>query len=396
MGAQRLASRPVSGGSGGWKDVSSAELTALKQRQQDDLKAMLAHYDFDEIHYSTAFEVEEDSLKTMTLYYFHPDHLGTSTLLTDNLGNPYQFFLNLPFGETMAEQKATDTYTNPYLFNGKELDEETGLYYYGARYYNPRYSLWLGVDAMVEKYAGITPYNYCLNMPTRIIDPDGNDWFENELTGAIYYNNNLGKKDIGKGALAGEGWKHLGNNEMFSNGQPYSQSCDVSLVSKNGGSISFDKSSKTYNMELSLNGDKGEKFMNQQGYEKLPTQYVEYSLTKKDKYPMGPNRFIEITTGNATQINEKYGYFEKGSVGYSKSMFAMIGEFNLILGTERIDRKAVTYFSDSWAKGFDFFYNITAGITGSHNYVNKTVHESWSAYPESNPLINKFRNNRTQ
>jgi len=55
----------------------------------------------------------------------------------------------------MAEQKATGTFTNPYLFNGKELDEETGLYYYGARYYNPRYSLWLGVDSMV----GISP-NY--------------------------------------------------------------------------------------------------------------------------------------------------------------------------------------------------------------------------------------------
>lgn len=93
MGSQRLASRPVSGGSGGWKEVSSAELTALKQRQQDDLKAMLKHYEFDEIHYSTASDLEEDSVKTTNLYYFHPDHLGSSTLLTDNLGNPYQFFL---------------------------------------------------------------------------------------------------------------------------------------------------------------------------------------------------------------------------------------------------------------------------------------------------------------
>jgi hypothetical protein len=124
MGSQRLASRLISGAWGGWKAESTPALDSLKQRQQDDLKAMLAHYDFNEIHYSTASEVEEDSLKTMTLYYFHPDHLGSSTLITDNLGNPYQFFLNLPFGETMAEQKATGTFTNPYLFNGKELDEE--------------------------------------------------------------------------------------------------------------------------------------------------------------------------------------------------------------------------------------------------------------------------------
>ena len=72
MGSQRLANRPVSGGSGGWKEVSSAELTALKQRQQDDLKAMLAHYDFNEIHFSPASDVEEDSVKTTNLYYFHP------------------------------------------------------------------------------------------------------------------------------------------------------------------------------------------------------------------------------------------------------------------------------------------------------------------------------------
>ena len=59
----------------------------------------------------------------------------------------------------MAQQKASGNYSNSYLFNGKELDEETGLYYYGARYYNPRYSLWLGVDPMVEKYSGVSPYN---------------------------------------------------------------------------------------------------------------------------------------------------------------------------------------------------------------------------------------------
>ena len=38
------------------------------------------------------------------IYYYHSDHLGTGTFLSDFDGNPYQFFLNLPFGETMAEQ----------------------------------------------------------------------------------------------------------------------------------------------------------------------------------------------------------------------------------------------------------------------------------------------------
>ncbi|WP_020213001.1 hypothetical protein [Flavobacterium rivuli] len=60
--------------------------------------------------------------------------MGSSTYLTDINVQPYQFFLNLPFGETMAEQHSlTEDYETPYKFNGKELDSETGFYYYGAR-----------------------------------------------------------------------------------------------------------------------------------------------------------------------------------------------------------------------------------------------------------------------
>lgn len=71
--------------------------------------------------------------------FYHPDHLGTSSFLTDTAGRPYQFFANLPFGETMAEQLGSN-YNSPYKFNGKELDETTGLYYYGALYYDPKLS----------------------------------------------------------------------------------------------------------------------------------------------------------------------------------------------------------------------------------------------------------------
>jgi RHS repeat-associated protein len=45
------------------------------------------------------------------------------------------------FGETFVEEHS-NTWRTPYLFNGKELDDETGLYYYGARYYDPVTSVW--------------------------------------------------------------------------------------------------------------------------------------------------------------------------------------------------------------------------------------------------------------
>ena len=70
----------------------------------------------------------------------------------------------------------TGVYDNPYKFNAKELDSETGLYYYGARYYNPRVSVWYGVDPLAEKYPSWSPYNYALDNPIKYIDPDGRDF----------------------------------------------------------------------------------------------------------------------------------------------------------------------------------------------------------------------------
>ena len=108
------------------------------------------------------------------IYFYHPDHLGTGTVLTDANGMPYEFFLNLPFGETMAEQHSqTETYENRWKFTGHELDKETGLYYAVNRYYNPKWSIWLSVDPLAEERQGISPYNYVQNNPLNRIDPDG-------------------------------------------------------------------------------------------------------------------------------------------------------------------------------------------------------------------------------
>ena len=74
----------------------------------------------------------------------------------------------------MAAQHSTiSDFTRRYKFNAKELDQVTGYYYYGARYYNPTISQWLSVDPLAEKYPAFTPYNYTLNNPVRMIAPNG-------------------------------------------------------------------------------------------------------------------------------------------------------------------------------------------------------------------------------
>jgi RHS repeat-associated protein len=105
-------------------------------------------------------------------YYYHSDHLGSTSLITDLDGNVVQHVEYVPFGEVFIEER-NNKWNTPYLFNATELDEETGLYYYGARYYDARVSLWLGADPMQERYPNISTYEYCANNPIKYIDPDG-------------------------------------------------------------------------------------------------------------------------------------------------------------------------------------------------------------------------------
>ena len=73
-----------------------------------------------------------------------------------------------------------------YKFNGKELDQETGLYYYGARYMNPVTSLWYGVDPKCYRNIHLGSYVYCSSNPIVRIDPNGeDDYVTNVKTGAI-------------------------------------------------------------------------------------------------------------------------------------------------------------------------------------------------------------------
>lgn len=60
-----------------------------------------------------------------------------------------------------------------YKFNGKELDQETGLYYYGARYMTPIISLFLNTDRFREKYPFLSAYNFCKGNPIKFKDING-------------------------------------------------------------------------------------------------------------------------------------------------------------------------------------------------------------------------------
>ena len=117
-------------------------------------------------------------------YYYHSDHLGSVQFVTDWKGRQYEHIEYTPYGELWTYKSKTamlflTTYNNflakqpaglieevaagldklPFRFTGKELDEETGLYYYVARYLDPKYSRWLSGDPALGEYIPQAPVN---------------------------------------------------------------------------------------------------------------------------------------------------------------------------------------------------------------------------------------------
>jgi RHS repeat-associated protein len=120
-------------------------------------------------------------------YWYHSDHLGSASYITGVDGKVCSNINYFPTGEVFVEQNRNSP-NLPYKFNGKELDAETGYYYYGARYYNPKVSLWLNVDPLAEKTGA--PYNYCYNNPVKLVDPDGMEpqgWIKQIINGIKCY-----------------------------------------------------------------------------------------------------------------------------------------------------------------------------------------------------------------
>ena len=115
-------------------------------------------------------------------YFYHPDHLGSSSWITDSAGRPVQHLQYLPWGEDFVNQRTTD-YAARFTFSAKEKDSETGFSYFGSRYYNSDLSIWLSVDPMSDKYPSMSPYVYCANNPIKLVDPNGEEW---EIDGYIY------------------------------------------------------------------------------------------------------------------------------------------------------------------------------------------------------------------
>jgi RHS repeat-associated protein len=164
-------------------------LVGLGQKPLDTaslkLPALAAYYPETVTPSSTASTAESASTTPRILFWYHPDYLGNVDLVTERDGYAHEFFMYNPWGEEMHQWNAnTYAFTSPYRFNSKELDPETGLAYYGARYYQNKLGVWLSVDPKAHWYPTMSAYNFVVNNPLHNIDPNGM-WIE----GAGLYRN---------------------------------------------------------------------------------------------------------------------------------------------------------------------------------------------------------------
>jgi RHS repeat-associated protein len=109
------------------------------------------------------------------IYYYHSDHLGSSSVITDSTGAQVSHYEYTPYG-SLAQAEGTDTVKHK--FTGKELDS-TGLYFYGARYYDPTIGRFITADPTIQRpydSQDLNRYSYCRNNPINYTDPSGLGW----------------------------------------------------------------------------------------------------------------------------------------------------------------------------------------------------------------------------
>ena len=145
-------------------DNGEEESTTMDSRGDETVKTVY-------IHAGTLLASKTD--KDEDLSFYIQDHLGSNQKVIDGSVEAQQNKY-YAFGET----ETTGSYDNDYKYTGKELDSETNLYYYGARYYDADLGRFVQADietGSIKDPPSLNRYAYVKNNPLTYVDPSGND-----------------------------------------------------------------------------------------------------------------------------------------------------------------------------------------------------------------------------
>ncbi len=144
---------------------------------------------------------------TPKYHFYQNDHLGNVRVVSDASGTVEEVNHYYPFGALMGESQ--NTTTQPYKYNGKELDRSFGLdwYDYGARWLDGVGGRWSSMDPLCEKYYDVSPYAYCAGNPVNRIDPNGDSIYIETNNGKILFE--MGKSNPNSSKYAGKVYSAL-------------------------------------------------------------------------------------------------------------------------------------------------------------------------------------------
>ncbi len=121
-------------------------------------------------------------------FYYHQDHLGGTSVVTNEAGVKVEQIYYKPFGETVSD---TGSVSVNHKYTGQELDAETGLYNYNARLYNPVIGRFISADTLVpheDNPQSFNRYAYCDNNPVLKNDPSGHIAFSTAVVIGVVAN----------------------------------------------------------------------------------------------------------------------------------------------------------------------------------------------------------------
>ena len=260
---------------GYWIDGTPYQMKADVEFDHDQFKDM--------VH---SMLVDLNNGQEKDVYFYHSDHLGSASWITDGNGIPVQHLQYLPFGEPFVDQHPAG-YQERFRFTGKERDEETGYGYFGARYMDHELTaMWLSVDPMADKYPSISPYAYCAWNPVKLVDPDGNDWVvvfnhkEKTVTIEAKYGTPKEARESAENAIAV--WNNLSGKYRLKLGKEmYTVNFNLSVIDVSEMDYK-DPSQNTYRFAKELRNDNGDVDEKIKGQTKV--RNIQILETEKDNF----------------------------------------------------------------------------------------------------------------
>jgi RHS repeat-associated protein len=237
----------------------------------------------------------------------------------------------------------------------KNQVRQTGNYYYGARYYNPKWNVWLSVDPLAEKYPEISPYVYVANNPIRFVDPDGrsigvrkNDDGNYEVVSGNAKDNNRGVYLVDK-----DGKYDVDKSERIG-------------TTKTTHSFFNDNEKVVEGAIINLNSNEGQEFLDGLIEDNPNLAEYMYHARNKEKYDL-KDKGIDERSENKSKLQHRYrGSVDKeGEIGSARD-FGNIGA-GLVAAREGLSWKEAR-------AGFDTYQGYSKnGITTIPGVIIPTV-----------------------